>query len=75
MDIVARELRIRCNMFVVTLSWFSFGTPEGLFPKHEIRHGIHGGAVETSMMMHLRPDLVKHDKVRVKQLEPTGSER
>ncbi|GAQ81711.1 creatinine amidohydrolase [Klebsormidium nitens] len=64
MDIVARELRIRCNMFVVTLSWFSFGTPEGLFPKHEIRHGIHGGAVETSMMMHLRPDLVKHDKCR-----------
>lgn len=64
MDIVARELRIHCHMFVVTLSWFSFGTPEGLFPKHELRHGIHGGAVETSMMIFLRPDLVKYDKVR-----------
>jgi creatinine amidohydrolase len=32
-----------------------------MFPKTEITHGIHGGAIETSMMLHLRPDLVTMD--------------
>jgi creatinine amidohydrolase len=29
-----------------------------LFEADELRHGIHGGEVETSLMLHLRPDLV-----------------
>ncbi len=58
LDIVARELRIRCGMLVVNAAWFAFGIPEGLFPADECRHGIHGGEVETSLMLHLRPDLV-----------------
>ena len=35
-------------------------------PESEWRHGLHGGAVETSMMMHLRPDLVRTDKLQEK---------
>ena len=62
MEIVARDLRVRLGMFVVTVSWYGFGIPEGLFPPHEVKHGIHGGSVETSMMLHLRPDLVRMDK-------------
>ena len=31
---------------------------EAAFPEDEVRYGIHGGAVETSLMLHLRPDLV-----------------
>ena len=27
-----------------------------------MRHGIHAGAIETSMMLHLRPDLVHMDQ-------------
>ena len=30
----------------------------------EWRHGLHGGAVETAMMLHLRPDLVRLDEIR-----------
>ena len=56
MDIVARDLRVRLKMFVVTCSWFSPGLPDGLFPPSEVEHGIHGGGIETSMMLHLRPD-------------------
>lgn len=58
MQIAARELRIDHGMLAVAASWFSWGLPEGLFDAAEVRHGIHGGAVETAMMLAVRPDLV-----------------
>ena len=45
-------------MMAVSSSWWHMGFPEGLVPPDEQRHGIHGGLVETSMMLHLKPDLV-----------------
>jgi len=64
MDIVARDLRVRLAMLVVTLSYSGLGRPEGLFSDEELRHGIHGGASETSLMLHLRPDLVREAERR-----------
>jgi creatinine amidohydrolase len=64
MDIVARELRIRHGMLAVATAWARFGQPEGLFPPEEIALGIHGGDVETSIMLHLRPDLVRMKKAQ-----------
>jgi creatinine amidohydrolase len=61
MDIVARDLRVRLGMLVVAYSWYAGGLPSGLFDQDEVRHGIHAGAIETSMMLHLRPDLVRLD--------------
>ncbi len=58
MGIVARELRVRAGMFVAKTSWSRFGHPDGMFSELERRHGIHGGEVETSLMLHFRPDLV-----------------
>lgn len=58
MGIVARELRVRAQMLVVKTSWQRFGRPAGLYTDLEERHGIHGGDVETSLMLHFRPDLV-----------------
>ena len=58
MGIVARELRVRFGMLAVKTSWTRFGHPDGLFPPRELAHGIHGGDVETSLMLHFRPDLV-----------------
>jgi creatinine amidohydrolase len=57
--IVAMELRRRHGMLCVATSWTRFGVPLGLFREKEIAVGIHGGAVETSVMLALRPDLVK----------------
>jgi len=62
MDIVARDLRTRIKMFVVTANYWGLGRPAGLFPELEQRHGIHGGSGETSAMLHLRPDLVRHEE-------------
>jgi creatinine amidohydrolase len=58
MDIVARELRVRFRMFVVNVAWQALLSASDLFDADELRHGIHGGEVETSLMLHLRPDLV-----------------
>ena len=62
MEIVARDLRVRLGMIVVAYSWYAAGVPAGLFPDDEVRHGIHAGAIATSMMLHLRPDLVQMDQ-------------
>ena len=65
MDLVARDLRARLGMLVYSASWFNlplidaqgqdlsaqFGAPEQRF-------GIHGGALETSMMLALEPNQV-----------------
>lgn len=58
MGIVTRNLRVRFGMMAVRTSWERFGRPEGLFSAHEVRRGIHGGDIETSLMLHFRPDLV-----------------
>ncbi|HTY68176.1 MAG TPA: creatininase family protein [Alphaproteobacteria bacterium] len=63
-DIVARDLRVRHGMFVVTAHSYALGKPPGLFPDEELQHGIHGGTVETSIMLHLRRELVKMDKAQ-----------
>jgi creatinine amidohydrolase len=54
----ALELRARRGVLAVTCSFARFGYPPELFSGDELRHGIHGGAVETSLMLYLRPDLV-----------------
>lgn len=58
MGIVTRELRVRARMLAVKTSWMRFGLPEGLYSETEIKYGIHGGDVETSLMLHFRPELV-----------------
>jgi creatinine amidohydrolase len=62
LDIVARELRVSRRMFVVTATLGAFGPVRELFPDDELRHGIHGGGIETSMMLHLHPELVHGDR-------------
>ena len=59
LGIVARELRIKLQMLVVSSSWSRLGRPPGLYTDQELAVGIHGGDIETSMMLHFRPDLVR----------------
>ncbi|SJZ79559.1 creatininase family protein [Consotaella salsifontis] len=63
MDAAALHLRQTMAMMVSAVSWQRFGLPDGVLPEAEIAHGIHGGAVETALMLHFRPDLVRHDAV------------
>lgn len=60
-EILARELRVKADMLAIKCQWMSFGTPEGLYSEHELKYGIHGGDIETSLLLHLTPDLVDMD--------------
>jgi creatinine amidohydrolase len=63
-DIVCRDLRVRLNMLAVNCAWFNVTEMSDLFQAEELRHGIHGGAVETSLMLYLHPELVKMERAR-----------
>jgi creatinine amidohydrolase len=51
MELVARDLRARLHMLAVTVGWHRFGYPADTFSNEEKKHGIHGGDVETSLML------------------------
>jgi creatinine amidohydrolase len=83
-SIVARELRVRFGMVAVASQWARFGSPPGLYTDEENAVGIHGGDMETSMLLHFRPELVRMELAKnfvpstleiartFKQLRPTG---
>jgi creatinine amidohydrolase len=62
MELAARDLRTRLGMLAVTVGWHRFGYPEGTFSGEERRHGIHGGDIETSLMLAAMPDAVRTEK-------------
>ena len=54
------RLRQEHGLLVIKASYFLFSPPADTgLPEAEWQHGLHGGAVETAMMLHLRPDLVR----------------
>jgi creatinine amidohydrolase len=62
LDIVARELRVRCNLIVYGCNWWNLPLGDavnGLFSADEHRFGVHAGQIETSLMLALRPDTVR----------------
>jgi creatinine amidohydrolase len=63
MTLVAQDLRAHHGLLVVTTGWSRLSAPEGLFTADELRHGIHGGAVETSIMLARYPQQVSKDRI------------
>ncbi|SDO03361.1 creatininase family protein [Afipia sp. GAS231] len=63
MMLVAQDLRAKHRMLAVTTSWSRFGVPDGLFSGEELRYGIHGGAVETSIMLARYPHTVRQQAI------------
>ena len=59
--LLATRLRAERDMLAVSAAWLRFGQPEGLFGEAELAHGIHGGDVETSLMLHYRPEAVRRE--------------
>jgi creatinine amidohydrolase len=63
MSVVAQDLRAQHGLLAVSTAWSRFGAPEGMFSAEELHHGIHGGAVETSIMLARYPHHVRRDKI------------
>lgn len=64
MTIVATEARVRFDMLAVATSWTRFGQPAGFIDPADKAIDIHGGDIETSVMLALAPDQVKMEKAR-----------
>ncbi|GGX92112.1 creatininase [Litchfieldella qijiaojingensis] len=68
MDLAALTLRRRHGLLVVKSHYMRMPPPgmlpSGGLPAEELRHGLHGGAVETAMMRHIAPH-----KVRLEHLD------
>lgn len=62
MDIVTRDLRQEHGILVVASNWMTLGLPPGIVDAHELAHGIHGGTLETSLMMALAPEHVRLER-------------
>ncbi len=57
-QIVCQELRARHGMLAVATKWDRFVKGTGIVSADEEMFGIHGGQVETSVMLALHPELV-----------------
>ncbi|WP_158625887.1 creatininase family protein [Arsenicitalea aurantiaca] len=62
MGLLATRLRVERQMLAVSAGWLRFGQPSGLFEPNEIAYGIHGGAIETSLMLHYWPEAVRMER-------------
>ena len=63
-ETAALRLRDELGLLVVTAHYFLLPRPAGAdLPEAEWRHGLHGGAVETALMLQLRPDLVRTEAI------------
>ena len=66
MDVVARELRGHCGLTVFSSHWYqlSLGTAWEAFGEHEHRFGVHGGDIETSLMLAIAPHKVRMEEAQ-----------
>jgi creatinine amidohydrolase len=62
MTIVATEARVRYGMLVVATAWTRFGQPKDWISAEDKAVDIHGGDIETSVMLALQPERVHMDK-------------
>ena len=75
MSLVAQGLRSRHQMLVVTTSWGRLSGAEALFPAEEVEHGIHGGAIETSIMLARYGAQVKREAIANFQSSTIGMKK
>jgi len=64
LTIVATEARVRFNMLAVATSWTRFGMPADIIDPADKAFDIHAGEIETSVMLAIRPDLVRLDALQ-----------
>ena len=58
MTVVATEARVRFAMLAVATSWTRFALPDGIIAAEDKPYDIHGGLIETSMVLALAPETV-----------------
>ena len=61
---VARQLRVQCPSMAVLpcFLWSGVNALKDLIPHSEVEEGLHAGLAETSLMLHMAPELVGLDR-------------
>ncbi len=72
-SIAALKLRARHDMLAASAHWLDFGLPEELTPPASVGEDVHGGWVETSVLLHLAPGVVKRDKAAAREPTPPAA--
>ena len=62
LGMACREVRLKHGLMTFLVHPFVPPDQGGVSGEHELAMGIHGGHDETSLMLHLRPELVQMDK-------------
>jgi creatinine amidohydrolase len=70
LTIAALKLRNRFEMLAASAHWLDFGLPKEITPPTPVREDVHGGWVETSVMLHLAPHLVQMTEARPQPARP-----
>ncbi len=60
-DIAVLKLRDQFGMLGANAHWMDFGLPESLTPPAPIEEDVHGGWAETSILLHVAPELVHRE--------------
>jgi len=63
LEMVAQDLRTRHGAIVVVANAWRMMDREAVLPQVEREAGLHAGGFETALMLHLRPDLVRRDRI------------
>jgi creatinine amidohydrolase len=72
-SIAALKLRTHYGMLAASAHWLDFGLPQGFAPPAPLVRDVHGGWVETSVLLHLAPELVKKEMKASDALSPATS--
>lgn len=72
-SIAALKLRTQHGMLAASAHWLDFGLPQGFAQPAPLSRDVHGGWVETSVLLHLAPELVKKEMKANDALSPAAS--
>lgn len=72
-SIAALKLRTHHGMLAASAHWLDFGLPQGFAQPAPLVRDVHGGWVETSVLLHLAPELVKKEMKANEPLSPATS--
>src|SRR5581483_4185303 len=75
LEAAAQEFRSAQAMVAMVVNSWRLMRPADFFPPHEREAGIHAGAIETALMMHLQPGLVRRDRIADHPSAARGLER
>mgnify|MGYP001371396843 CR=1 FL=1 len=71
LEIIAKELKSRYKSIdIVKANYFLFEGFKNIISSDEIDYGYHGGEFETSLMLYLKPNLVKNKLIKRHKLSP-----